>query len=68
MSEGRNGFLASDEKEWIQALTVLIQNPQLRTELGKAARQTVIQSYSPRARTTDLSNLLAALEQRLTRS
>jgi glycosyltransferase involved in cell wall biosynthesis len=65
MSEGRNGFLASDEKEWTQALTALIQDAQLRTDLGEAARQTVMQSYSPRARTTDLSNLLAALEQRL---
>ena len=68
MSEGRNGFLASDEKGWTQALTALIQDSQLRTELGEAARQTVMRSYSPRARTIDLSNLLAALEQRLTMS
>ena len=65
MSNGRDGFLASNEKEWAQALIPLIEDSQLRGALGEAARQTVLQNYSPRARTTDAKNLLVALEQRL---
>jgi glycosyltransferase involved in cell wall biosynthesis len=68
MSDGRNGFLATGEKEWTQALLSLVQDSQLRIALGEAARQTVLERYSPQARTTDLANLLAALEQRLARS
>jgi len=61
ISNGLDGFLASGEREWTQALATLIQDPQLRITVGEAARQAILKSYSPQARTADLSNLLAKL-------
>lgn len=43
---GKNGFLARSEKEWIEAITLLRMNPDLRVELGRNARKTVEQKYS----------------------
>ena len=65
MSSGRDGFLAANENEWAQALSRLIQDPQLRINIGHAARKSVLKSYSPRTRTADLANLLTQLEQKL---
>lgn len=63
ITHGKDGFLAATEQEWIEALSSLIQKPELRAQVGQAARETVMQKYSPRARTTDLSNLLGRLDQ-----
>ena len=41
-----SGWLVKNEEEWIEALEELIKNPQLRRNLGKAARQKVLQNYS----------------------
>jgi glycosyltransferase involved in cell wall biosynthesis len=63
MTDGKDGFLAENEGEWTQALTSLIQNPQLRLQVGAAARETVMRNYSPEARMADLAKLLPKLEQ-----
>ena len=41
-----NGWLVKTEEEWIEALEELIKNPQLRRDLGEAARLTVLENYS----------------------
>jgi glycosyltransferase involved in cell wall biosynthesis len=64
ISHGRNGFLVSNEKQWTQALSRLIQDRALCSTIGQAARETVLKRYSPRARTGDLANLLTGLEER----
>ena len=46
IQDGMNGFLASDEEEWFQRLSVLIENPNLRKSLGFAGRKTVEERYS----------------------
>jgi len=46
IQDGVNGFLAKDEKEWIEKLTLLIENPELRQRLGRAGRKTVEERYS----------------------
>jgi len=49
IENGRNGFLAKNEGEWLSALRELIRDPDLRLRVGKAARQTVEERYSVRA-------------------
>lgn len=46
IEHGENGFLASSTEEWFYCLSQLIENPELRQKMGKAARQTVIGRYS----------------------
>ena len=47
---GVNGFLARNEAEWIDGLSRLISDADLRARLGAAGRQTVEQDYAlPRA-------------------
>lgn len=58
IEEGVNGLLAGGEAEWIEALTRLTESPELRRSLGEAARQTVLEKYSPQPRAAQLADLL----------
>jgi len=42
----KNGWLVNSEKEWINALEVLIKDPGLRKSLGHRARKTIVEKYS----------------------
>jgi glycosyltransferase involved in cell wall biosynthesis len=44
--DNQNGFLAGTTPEFVDALTKLAASPELRAELGAAARQTVVERYS----------------------
>jgi glycosyltransferase involved in cell wall biosynthesis len=46
VQDGVNGFLASDDDEWFERVSELIESAQLRTEIGRAARRTVVEHYS----------------------
>jgi glycosyltransferase involved in cell wall biosynthesis len=46
IDQGKNGFLAGNEAEWIEYLEKLIDDENLRVESGKAARQTIVEKYS----------------------
>lgn len=41
-----NGLLVQTDEEWIDALERLVKNPELRRNIGEAARHTVIENYS----------------------
>lgn len=45
---GTNGFLAHSIEEWIEKISLLIENPELRVTMGKAGRKTVVDRYSVR--------------------
>jgi glycosyltransferase involved in cell wall biosynthesis len=44
--EGVNGFLASDTNGWIEKISILIDNPELRKNISREARKTVVEKYS----------------------
>jgi len=46
IEHGENGFLADSEEEWFQVLSELIENKQLRADIGKAGRETVERRFS----------------------
>ncbi len=46
VEDGVNGYLAKTEDEWIERLSRLIENPDLRKEIGSAGRKVVMEKYS----------------------
>ncbi len=49
IQDGQDGFLASTEQEWVQKLSRLIEDADLRQRMGAAARKTVVDRYSRNA-------------------
>lgn len=45
VEEGVNGFTASTTDEWVEALSQLIESPQLRESITRAAQETVRQDW-----------------------
>ena len=64
IEDGVNGFLANNEDEWLAKLSLLIENPALRAQIGTAGRKTIEQRFSSqglRARYLDIfKNVLPA--------
>ena len=46
VEDGLNGFLASLTDEWVEKISRLINSKELREQIGKAGRKTVIEKYS----------------------
>jgi glycosyltransferase involved in cell wall biosynthesis len=46
IEDGVNGFLAATDDEWYECMRRLIESPELRREVGRAARQTVEARFS----------------------
>ena len=42
----KNGFLAQTEQEWVNCLSLLIENSDLRHKIGEEGRKTVVKNYS----------------------
>lgn len=42
----KNGFLAHTEKEWVKALTILINDVNLRKKIGQQGRELIMNHYS----------------------
>lgn len=58
---GINGFLASDEGQWRKALATLVQNPDLRRQLGREGRRKVEDHYSTQVWAPRIAGLLRAI-------
>lgn len=46
IKDGEDGFIASNSDEWYKKLTTLIQNENLREEMGEKAKKTALQKYT----------------------
>jgi glycosyltransferase involved in cell wall biosynthesis len=46
IQQGKNGFLASTQDEWVNILSMLVENKELRKQIGEEGRKTVVQRFS----------------------
>ncbi len=46
VKDGVNSFLAYTEQEWYEKLAQLIENPELRKEIGEEGRKTAVEEFS----------------------
>lgn len=53
-----NGYLAKTEDEWLERLSRLIENPDLRKKIGSAGRRTVMEKYSLQANAQRFSDVI----------
>ncbi|MBI3011119.1 MAG: glycosyltransferase family 4 protein [Candidatus Omnitrophica bacterium] len=58
IQDGVNGYLASTREEWVDKLTRLFEDPQLRLRLGRAGRQTVEARYAAHVHAPTLLGVL----------
>jgi glycosyltransferase involved in cell wall biosynthesis len=58
--DGVNSMLASTPQQWIDGLTTLLTNPELRKQMAVAGRQTIEQRYSLRVTAPQMAAVLAA--------
>ena len=60
ITDGANGYLA-EGSDWAAKLSVLIKGASARKTMGDAARQLVLERYSPSARTQDWVKMVEAV-------
>ena len=66
--DGKNGFHARTEDEWVDRLTRLLRDPDLGVRLGREARRTVEEHYAARVQAPRLAEVFrqaARAEERL---
>lgn len=58
VQEGANGFHASTGREWVEKISGLIENAELRRQFGQCGRETVEKAYSVRVHAPRLLKIL----------
>lgn len=64
VDHGVNGFLATTEAEWRNAINTLLQNPDLRKKMGQAGRKKIEAEYSLQVWGPRVANLLKTAAER----
>jgi len=49
IKDGDNGFLAADIPEWVEKISILIDNEMLRIGIGRKGQSTVLERFSVHA-------------------
>ena len=49
IQHGVNGYLASGDEEYVDAISKLIEDAELRKKIGDAGRKTIVEKYSVEA-------------------
>ena len=62
--DGENGFLPATEDEWVEKLSQLITDVELRRRLGEAGRRTVLEHYSVNAQKNNYLRYFNLLTQK----
>lgn len=62
--DGENGFLASGDEEWVNKLSLLIQDTALRNRLGEEGRRTVVEQFSVHAQKNNYLRYFNSLIQK----
>jgi len=65
IQHGETGFLAETHDQWVEALSKLIDNLELRTVIARHAYEEVVRSYHPARRADQLSSLLENISMQL---
>lgn len=58
IENGKNGFLVNSEKDWIEKLSLLIENYDLRRSIGLAGRCTAEEKFSLKVNAPKILNIL----------
>lgn len=61
IKHGQNGFLANNDYEWLEILSQLIENADLRSKIGEEGRKTVVENYSVEANKQKYLQVLKSL-------
>jgi glycosyltransferase involved in cell wall biosynthesis len=61
VAQGSNGYLASDQQEWIDSLRLLYSDKNLRLKMGALGREKVEKSYSVQAVAPNLREIYQSL-------
>ena len=68
ITDGINGFLAGSQTEWLEKLTLLINNPELGKRVGVAGRKTVEEEYSVKVNAPKIIKMIEGLSNRAKRA
>ncbi|MBE0696351.1 MAG: glycosyltransferase family 4 protein [Anaerolineaceae bacterium] len=60
---GENGFLTNTQEEWVETLSNLVMDAELRNHVGKLALDTVLADYHPAKRAKELVDRLEDIHQ-----
>lgn len=63
VDDGHNGFLANTSDEWVRALSCLIDDVDLRHQMGQAGRKKMVQDFSLQKSSQKLQEVLQSLVQ-----
>ena len=58
IEHGKTGYIANSIDEWMQYIDLLLENPDLRKEIGTAARKDIEKNFDPYNRVKELYDIL----------